>query len=694
MEFIGAITSVIDLFVVVHQIQGLCDRYRNTPRAVRDIIDECEWTKALCFSLKDQLLRTPDALQHGGKTMSPPGAQQKTPGHTLLWCFEKSMQGIRETLEELEEEATKLQSKKNSLMGKWDKTKFLWKEDFFKDAVQNVKDQRDMVAIVMSGIQLHNTNAIGNDLQRLIAMLETGQTPVSKSEPPVDQLQPPPQAIKKSKSDTQIKKSGTRLAKDLYTAVRSGRLVDVEPILSQGVSVDVTLGDGGDRAVHIAAREGFLPILDRLLAYGADVDIQNVWQETPLHQALQRGQTPTSLTLLSNGASWTITNDKGVTALHSAAKNSTYLLVQYLLDRGADPNVRDKQGQTPLFMACHPVDKNGKKSKVDVKVIRALMEQGADPIIIGAKKSGSTPVHELAMSGNAEELEIVAKAAKSVNLPLVGDCEGATPLHLAVRNNHPEAVDVLIRLGANVDAVQTSKDGAVPTSLWQAGWNKNLDIAAKLLEAGADPNSRGKDKATVLHLAVTRHWPEMVRLLARHNADLNAQVADKRRPLHAAVLQKDLSMLRLLLELGARVDSKGAHSATALMEAAQYGLLPMILLLIEHGADWSYTTPQGSDAFLWACSGGHVRSASFLLGRGRDLHKMASGDYTALHYAARTGRLACAKWLLELGIDKSIRSTTARALFKAKGTAAEVARAHGAVDVAEFIEKYEAEAAY
>ncbi|KAK2054039.1 hypothetical protein LY76DRAFT_649392 [Colletotrichum caudatum] len=130
------------------------------------------------------------------------------PGHTLMWCFEKSMQGIRETLEELEKEATKLQSKKNSLMGKWDKTKFLWKEDFSKTLCRASRTRGDMVAIVMSGIQL-------NDLQRLIAMPEAGQTPVLMLAPPIDQLQPPPRAIKKSKSDTQIKKSGTRLAEDL-----------------------------------------------------------------------------------------------------------------------------------------------------------------------------------------------------------------------------------------------------------------------------------------------------------------------------------------------------------------------------------------------------------------------------------------------------------------------------------------------
>lgn len=153
MDVIGTITGIIDLFAVAHQIQGLIEKYKSAPKTVRDIVDECEWTKALCLSLKEQLSRTPAALQHDAK-LRPGLAVQQNSGHTLLWCFDKSMQGTREILQELDTEAGKLQSKKNSLMGKWDKAKFLWKEDYFKDAAQSVRDQRDMIAIVISGIQL------------------------------------------------------------------------------------------------------------------------------------------------------------------------------------------------------------------------------------------------------------------------------------------------------------------------------------------------------------------------------------------------------------------------------------------------------------------------------------------------------------------------------------------------------------
>ncbi|OHE99580.1 hypothetical protein CORC01_05158 [Colletotrichum orchidophilum] len=653
MDPTGIITGVIDLFSVAHQIQGLVEKYKNAPKAVRDIIDECEWTKTLCLSLRNQISQT-DALKNPGK---------HSPERALRQSFDTCMHGIQKTLIELKEEAGKLQSISNSRMGKWDKAKFLWKEEFFAEAAQSVRSQRDMVALVLSTLTWYSSSKLEKGMERVLELLENGHIKASKPTPQLDQLQPP-QELKKSRLDNQINTTGKGFAEDLLAAVRGGRLVDVEPILAQGASPDIALGGSGDRAVHIAARAGFLPILDRLLAYGADVNVENTARNTPLHQALTWGQIPTSLTLLSNGASWTIKNANGTTALHVA-------------------------GQTPLFKACYPADKDGKMVNVDCKIIRILVERGADPII-GAWGNGNTPIHELALSGHVKELEILAKAVKTVELPLAGNCQGTTPLHLAVKNNHPGAVDVLIKFKANVNARQTSKGGTVSTALWLAAWNKNLDIATKLLEAGADPNVRGND-GTILHLAVKEHWLELVCLLIQHKADIDAKSSSNNSPLHTAVWAKDLPIARLLLEKGAGLMVKGSSNETPIMAAARIGSLPMIRLMLKHGAQWSYMTPQGTNAFTWACSGGHVACASFFLGCGHDLQQKADGDFTALHYAARTGKMECVKWLLELGIDKQATSTKVRVPFMVKGTAAEVARAHGAVDVADFIERYRGE---
>ncbi|KAF4781728.1 hypothetical protein HER10_EVM0002664 [Colletotrichum scovillei] len=653
MDPITALTSAVELFGVARQIQSLVEKYKNAPKAVDEIIVECNLTKDVCLNLQNQVSQT-DILKNPVKNSTEDGLRKM-----LDTCVEN----LEKTLKDLKHEVSKVQSKSDSRMGKWDKTKFLWREEMFSDATQSIQDQKARLGIVIQLLQMQNPPQLG--------------------------LQPPSE-LKKSRSDTHINTTGKRFADDLFAAVRGGRLEDLEPILAQGVSVNIALGDRGDRAIHVAAREGFLLVLDRLIASGADVNVQNAFQDTALHQALSRGQIPTSLALLSSGASWKIRNANGTTPLHTAVRSSAYLVVQYLLDKGADANARDKWGHTPLYKACIPPE-NDKKNDfvISLKIIRLLVERGADPTL-GGWNTGRTPIHGLASSGHAKELAILVKEAKTLELPLVGNSQGETPLLIAVKNKHSDAVDVLLKRGANVNARETSKDGTAPTALWYAACNPDLSIATKLLEAGADPRAKSNGK-TLLHLAATKHWLELAKLLIKYKAELDAKSSSNDTPLHSAVWAKDFPIARLLLDNRANVGAKGYRTATPIMAAAEIGSLPMVRLLLKHGAQWSYTTPQGSNAFIWSSSGGSVVCVSFFLGCGQDLHHRTEGDYTALHYAARTGKMECVKFLLELGIDKQVMPTKMRAPFKVRGTAAEVARAHGAVEVAEFIERYRGE---
>ncbi|KAK1512613.1 hypothetical protein CTAM01_00008 [Colletotrichum tamarilloi] len=687
MDPITALTSAVELFGVTRQIQSHVEKYKNAPKAVHEIIVECNLTKDVCLNLQKQVSQT-DILKNPVKNSTEDGLRKM-----LDTCMDK----LEKTLKDLEHEVSKVQSKSDSRMGKWDKTKFLWREEIFSDATQSIQDQKARLGIVIQLLQVRTGQEVKEGVHNVQKGVDTLREEVreilteflKRQNPPQLGLQPPSE-LKKSRSDTQINTTGKRFADDLFAAVRGGRLEDLEPILAQGVSVNIALGDRGDRAIHVAAREGFLLVLDRLIASGADVNVQNALQDTALHQALNRGQIPTSLALLSSGASWKIRNANGTTPLHTAVRSYAYLVVQYLLDKGADANARDKWGHTPLYKACIPPEKDKKNDFViNLKIIRLLVERGADPTL-GGWKTGRTPIHGLASSGHAKELEILAKEAKTLELPLTGDSQGETPLLVAVKNKHPGAVDVLLKRGANVNARETSKDGTAPTALWYAAYNPDLSIAAKLLEAGADPRAKSNG-ITLLHLAATKHWLELAKLLVKHKADLDAKSSSNDTPLHAAVWVKDFPIVRFMLENGAKVEAKGYRTATPIMAAAETGSLPMIRLLLKHGAQWSYMTPQGSNAFIWSSSGGSVVCVSFFLGCGQDLHHRAEGDYTALHYAARTGKMECVKFLLELGIDKQVMPTKMRAPFKVRGTAAEVARAHGAVEVAEFIERYRGE---
>lgn len=153
MDVIGTIASVIDLCVVT---KNLIDKYQDAPKVITDLKKECEWTSNLCLGLKGYVSRDPEVLlQEGG---SGP-REKKAEDDPLMWCFREVMSEIGETLKALGEELDKLEradrgSRTSSSLGRRDRAKYMWKEDSFKDASENMRRQRDMIGHVIQGIQM------------------------------------------------------------------------------------------------------------------------------------------------------------------------------------------------------------------------------------------------------------------------------------------------------------------------------------------------------------------------------------------------------------------------------------------------------------------------------------------------------------------------------------------------------------
>ena len=92
------------------------------------------------------------------------------------------------------------------------------------------------------------------------------------------------------------------------------------------------------------------------------------------------------------------------------------------------------------------------------RLLRLLLERGADPTM-GTNATGKTPLHDLAVRGNTVELTL-AKAATTVDVRLNDKGQGATPLQIAVQQGHAGTVSVLLKHGANVNAVQPGNGSA------------------------------------------------------------------------------------------------------------------------------------------------------------------------------------------------------------------------------------------
>ena len=78
-----------------------------------------------------------------------------------------------------------------------------------------------------------------------------------------------------------------------------------------------------------------------------------------------------------------------------------------------------------------------------------------------------------------------------------------TALHYAVREGHFETAMALVAAGADIDG---RTDGDMSTPLVVSTVNGHYDLAAWLLEQGADPNLASEDGVTPLYATVANRW--------------------------------------------------------------------------------------------------------------------------------------------------------------------------------------------
>jgi RNA polymerase sigma factor (sigma-70 family) len=137
---------------------------------------------------------------------------------------------------------------------------------------------------------------------------------------------------------------------------------------------------------------------------------------------------------------------------------------------------------------------------------------------------------------------------------------GYTPLHEAAAHDRLEIAALLLDYGANINA--RTPGGLTP--LHEAVFSNHRDMARFLLAHGACVNSAPAGETTLLHGAVMKGYQESARLLLEHGADANTRARSGRTPLHWAALKGYATIVELLLSYGARVDLRDELGRTPL----------------------------------------------------------------------------------------------------------------------------------
>ena len=114
-------------------------------------------------------------------------------------------------------------------------------------------------------------------------------------------------------------------------------------------------------AVYLAAKQGRLEKLKRLIAEGMDINQANATGRTPLMAAVFYRNRRVVEELLAEGADVDAVDGVGRTALMMAINREDKDIIMLLINAGADVGIADKKEKTALMMAENLNDKDLKK---------------------------------------------------------------------------------------------------------------------------------------------------------------------------------------------------------------------------------------------------------------------------------------------------------------------------------------------
>lgn len=459
-------------------------------------------------------------------------------------------------------------------------------------------------------------------------------------------------------------------APSLVDAARVGDRAAVRSILAKRPAEAAKAASDGTTPLHYAVQRDDVEMVDALLKAGADAKAANRYGATPLFVACQNGNAAIIERLIKAGVDPNAKNPDGETALMTAARTGKVDAVKLLLASGADAKaVEGWRGQTALMWAA---------AENHAAVAQTLIEAGADvnarsnggftPLLF-AVRAGKKDVVNVLLAKGANPNDAIPAAAPRPGAPTaVGPPPNTAAAGGAIGNaaggrlsEGAGANDPLNQLFQvfNTGNRSNGRTGPGMTALVMAILNGHFELAADLLDKGADPNHAGPGWTALHQVAWTRRPP------IQHGLPPAVQTGKV----------DSLTLAKKLLEKGANPNARmtrepadGARNvlnrigSTPFLQAAKLADVPYMRLLLEHKADPAITTLDGATPLMAASGVGiwhtgesagsnaeALEAAKLLVELGAEVNAVDGNGDTALHGAAYRGAKDVAQLLIEHG---------------------------------------------
>lgn len=233
----------------------------------------------------------------------------------------------------------------------------------------------------------------------------------------------------------------------------------------------------------------------------------------------------------------------------------------------------------------------------NIAAMKEMIKAGVDVNYSSEKNSGYTAMSYCLRSGNLEAVQLLIDSGADVNKRYSYGLRTYSFVIHYVNNresnidNACKIIEALVKAGLKLD-VDSSESCFLFSAISQiSNVDKCATIVEKLLELGADANSKDRSDNTAIMKTIYADEEKALRILAillKNNADINAVNNSKDSALRSAISREQKAIVKFLIENGADVNYEystySGKTKTLLVDAIENGDAELVELLLLHNA--------------------------------------------------------------------------------------------------------------
>jgi ankyrin repeat protein len=421
-------------------------------------------------------------------------------------------------------------------------------------------------------------------------------------------------------------------------------------------------------AIKQSASDG-LAMMTLLLDYGANPNVRDYLQFTPLIMAISTGHFGKVKLLIARGADVNAPC-KGESALHAAIRKSSFCTVhgmhcnvKALIEAGSEMDCVDDHNISPLMQAV--CGQAGRESADSLILTEMLLNAGAHIHFTGP--DGRNAFLRAARCGSEATLRLLRDRGADMHSV---SFDGRNAVQAAAAGGNMANLQCLSDWGVNMhfrspDGRNALYDAISAYENFPHDEAKTIQILTFLLERGLNVDSRDRNQQTPLLFLLSsrpfnptfpRLYYTTLDLLIGHGANINAQDNQGATALHYAARQDESDLVKWLYSRKAGVNECDHNGETPIFWAMRnveiydkHVKLPAtIQTLLDLGADDHIANLHGQTPLCLAAHAWCPQSVAVFIQRGGDVHHRDNDGRTPLHWFAASEETPTSKHSLEV----------------------------------------------